>query len=148
MLAAIEAWPLATWVRTSVWAYPVIETVHIVAFAALFGALLSFEVRVFGIGRAVPLPALARLAVPLALAAFGGAAGSGLLLLASRATEVVPSPAFQAKLALIAAAAVNAFVFHWRRSALRHDAVARMQALVSLLLWTGVIGAGRLIAYV
>jgi hypothetical protein len=147
MLAALEALPLATTIRTSVWAYPAIETLHIAAFAALFGSLLSFEMRVFGFARSIPLAALMRLAVPLALAAFGVAAATGGLMLIARATEIVPHPAFQAKLALIALAAVNAWSFHRRLSVVRHDFVARLQALLSLLLWLGVIAAGRLIAY-
>jgi hypothetical protein len=35
-----------------------------------------------------------------------------------------------------------------RGSLARPDAVAKLQAALSLLLWLGVIGAGRLIAYV
>lgn len=147
MLAAIEALPLAAAIRVSIWAYPVLETVHIAAFATVFGSLLSFELRVFGLARTIPLPALMRLAVPVALVAFAIAAASGGLMLISRAEEIVPHPAFQAKVALIALAAVNALWFHRRLSVVRHDIVARLQALLSLVLWFGVITAGRLIAY-
>jgi hypothetical protein len=38
--------------------------------------------------------------------------------------------------------------FHARGSLARPDALARWQAALSLVLWLGVIGAGRLIAYV
>jgi len=147
-LAAIEAWPLALAIRRSVWAYPLLEAIHIAAFSVVFGALMLLELRVFGLRRALPLVPLARLAVPTALVAFAIAAIAGVLMLISGATEIVPNPAFQVKLGLILIAGLNALWFHRRDSLERHDGLAKAQALVSLLLWTGVIFAGRLIAYV
>jgi hypothetical protein len=147
MIAAIEsAWP-ATAIRTSVWAYPILEMVHIGSFAALFGGLLLLELRVFGAAADIALRPLTRLAVRTALAAFALAAGSGALLWVSNAVEFTAHPAFQAKLGLIGMAGINAAVFHWRDGVGRHDHIARAQAALSLLLWAGVICAGRLIAY-
>ena len=147
-LIAIEAWPLSEVIRRSVWAYPALETIHIAAFAAVFGSLMVLELRVFGAAPAVPLPPLARLAVPVALVAFAVAATAGLLMLISSASETVRNPAFQIKLCLIAVAGVNAWWFHRRDSLVRHDGAAKMQSLLSLVLWIGVITCGRLIAYV
>ena len=147
-LAAIEAWPLALAIRRSIWAYPVLEAIHIAAFSVVFGALMLLELRVFGLRRTLPLTPLAQLAVPTALVAFAIAATAGVLMLISGATEVVPNPAFQVKLGLILIAGLNALWFHRRDSLERHDGVAKAQALFSLLLWSGVILAGRLIAYV
>lgn len=147
-LAAIEAWPLALAIRRSIWAYPTLEAIHIAAFSVVFGSLMLLELRVFGLRRALPLVPLARLAIPTALVAFGIAAIAGVLMLISGATEIVPNPAFQVKLGLILIAGLNALWFHRRDSLERHDGVAKAQALLSLLLWAGVIFAGRLIAYV
>ena len=144
----IESWPLSDVIRRSVWAYPALETIHIVAFATVFGTLLLLELRVFGAAPSVPLPPLARLAVPVALAAFAVAAAAGVLMLISNATEIAANRAFQVKLALIAFAGANAWWFHRRGSLVRHDGVARAQSLLSLLLWLGVITCGRLIAYI
>jgi hypothetical protein len=144
----IEAWPLAEVVRRSVWAYPVLESVHIAAFAALVGSLLLLELRVFGVQRALPLPAFARLAVRTALAAFALAAASGSLLFISAASELVANAAFRLKLVLILMAGVNALVFHARDSLRRQDQMARWQAGASLLIWLAVIAAGRMIAYI
>ena len=148
MLSAVEAWPLSEAIRRSVWAYPALETVHIAAFATVFGALMLLELRVFGASPSVPLSPLARLAVPVALTAFAVAALAGGLMLISSATEVVPNPAFQVKLVLILMAGANAWWFHKRDSVARHDGLAKVQSLLSLLLWLGVIACGRLIAYV
>ena len=147
-LAAIEAWPLSEAVRRSVWAYPVLETIHIAAFATVFGALMLLELRVFGAVRAVPLSPLARLAVPTALIGFVIAAFAGLLMLISSASETVSNTAFQIKLCLILAAGLNAWWFHRRRSLLLHDGVAKAQSLLSIMLWLGVLACGRLIAYI
>jgi len=147
-LAAIEAWPLSDGIRRSVWAYPALETVHIAAFATLFGALMLLELRVFGAAPAVPLPPLAKLAVPVALMAFAVAAAAGVLMLISNASELVFNRAFQIKLGLIVIAGANAWWFHRRGSLARHDGLAKAQSLLSLLLWLGVITSGRLIAYV
>jgi hypothetical protein len=147
MLVAIEAWPLAAAVRHSLWAYPVLEVVHIAALGTLFGSLLLLDLRLFGFGRAIDVPALGRYCVRVALVAFVFAACSGLLMLAARATELVENPVFQAKLALIALAGVNARLFHKRRGLERHDGVARLQGILSFTIWVGVISAGRFIAY-
>ena len=147
-LTAIEAWPLSEAIRRSVWAYPALETIHIAAFATLFGALMLLELRVFGAAPAVALPPLARLTVPVALIAFAMAAAAGGLMLISSATEILFNRAFQIKLGLILMAGANAWWFHRRRSLLLHDGVAKAQSLLSWLLWLGVIACGRLIAYI
>ena len=147
-LAAIETWPLSEAIRRSIWAYPALETVHIASFAALFGSLMVLELRVFGAAPAVPLSPLARLSVTIALVSFAVAAAAGLLMLISSATEIVTNRAFQIKLGLIATAGGNAWWFHRRGSLLLHDWVAKAQSLLSVVLWTGVIACGRLIAYV
>lgn len=147
-LVAIESWPLSEAIRRSVWTYPALEIIHIAAFATVFGALMLLELRVFGAAPGLPLPALARLAVPVALTAFAIAATVGVLMLMSGATQTVPNTAFLIKLGLIVIAGGNAWWFHRRGSLARHDGVAKAQALLSLSLWLGVITCGRLIAYI
>jgi len=146
--AAVEAWPLAAAIRRSVWAYPILEVLHIAAFASLVGSLLLLELRVFGAQPAIALNALGRLAVRVALVAFAAALAAGALLFVSSAAEMAANPAFQAKLALILMAGANALVFHARDGLRRHDGIARVQAGISLALWFAVIAAGRMIAYV
>jgi hypothetical protein len=80
---------------------------------------------------------------------------SGLMMFTAHATEMAANPAFRLKLILIAAALVNAAAFHhWPfRSAARWDtgaatpAAGKLAALLSLVLWTGTITCGRLLAY-
>ena len=146
--ALIEAGPLAAAIRRSVWAYPVLEAVHLSAIAALFGSLLVLELRLLGAQPALALTALARLTVRIALVAFALAAASGSLLFLSAAAEIAANPAFRLKLVLILMAGANAAVFHARASLAQGDVMARWQAGISIGLWLAVIAAGRMIAYV
>ena len=67
--------------RSHVWAYPALEVVHITGISLLLGNLALLELRVFGAGSDLPVKALARLALGIALAGFSLAAASGLLCL-------------------------------------------------------------------
>ena len=147
MLAALEATVVAEAIRRSVWAYPLLETVHIASIGALVGSVLLLELRVFGLGREIGVVPLARLVLRTALASFACAVASGSLLFVSAATEVAANPAFRAKLVLILIAGLNAVVFHARGGLRGRDTLARLQAAASLLLWLSVLAAGRLIAY-
>jgi hypothetical protein len=147
MISSLEHLALAEAIRRSVWAYPALETVHIASFGVLIGAVLLFELRLFGLARAIQPVPLARLALGTALVAFACAATSGLLLFVSGASEFAVHPAFRVKLVLILIAGLNAIVFHARGGVRHQDRVARLQAVASLALWLSVLTAGRLIAY-
>jgi hypothetical protein len=140
--------PLAVAIRESVWAFPLLEIVHIAAFAAMIGSVLMVELRVFGLRRALPLDELGKLGAAIGVSAFALIVASGSLLFLSDATGYIGNRAFVVKLGLITVAAINMLVFHARGSLARPDAMARAQAALSLLLWLGVIAAGRMIAYV
>jgi hypothetical protein len=143
----IEGWPLAEAIRRSVWAYPILEAVHIAAFATLVGSLMVLELRVFGAQPSISHMALGRLVLRIAVPALMMAALAGALLFVSDASQVAANPAFRVKLVLILMALANAVVFHARDSLRRHDRIARWQAGLSIALWLGVITAGRMIAY-
>jgi hypothetical protein len=84
----------------------------------------------------------------VAASAFVVIVASGSLLALSNAAGYIANRAFVAKLGFITLAALNMIVFHLRDGLARADALARLQAAVSLLLWLAAISAGRLIAYV
>ncbi len=132
---------------SSAWAYPALEVVHLSGIALLIGNLVLLELRVFGLGAALPVRELARLSLSLALAGFGLAAASGLLMFASQPAELLTNRAFTLKMLLLLAAACNAGWFHGRGSLHRLDALARVQMLLSTLIWLAVLVCGRWIAY-
>ncbi|MDT7834404.1 hypothetical protein [Aquabacterium sp. OR-4] len=136
------------WIVSHPWAYPALEVLHINGIGLLLGSLVLLELRVWGLGRALPLPALAGLALPVTLAGFGLAAASGLLMFAGQAVELLGQRLFTLKMLLIAVLGCNAAVFH-ARGALQHpDAWARLQTALSLGGWLVVIVLGRWLGYV
>jgi hypothetical protein len=151
--AGLAASPLAEVLRTHAWLYPLTETAHILGFVLLVGAVAVFDLRVLGFGAGLPLRALARHTLPWSVASLLLVVPSGLLLFAAQAPQLLANPAFLLKLALIAAAGLNALTFHlgpWRTTPDMGPPPprARLQAGLSLLLWVAVIACGRLLAYV
>lgn len=155
LAALLEASAPAQALRASLWLYPLVSTVHVVGIALLFGGIAGLDLRLIGAWRGVPVDALARVLVPVAATGVLLAVSSGLLLFITRAPDYVNEPLFAIKLALIGAALANALALrlsrHWqRRQALRADMSPRawrVAGVLSLLLWLGVITAGRLIGY-
>lgn len=145
-LSALEHSALAVWLRTSL-AYPVLETVHIVGLATLFGSLLIVELCLLGLIRRVDVAAQARLILPWTLAGFALVAVSGAALFLARAAELVSNPVFLAKLLLIATAGLNAAWLHTRGPLDARSTATRVQAGLSLSIWLAVIACGRWIAY-
>jgi hypothetical protein len=135
------------WIASHPIAYPALEVVHIVGIALLLGNLVLFELRVWGVARELPLPALARAALTLSLAGFGLVVASGLTMFSTNPAELLANRAFLAKMGLIVLAGLNAAWFHARHGLQRQDGLARAQTVSSLGLWVGAIIAGRWIAY-
>jgi hypothetical protein len=143
----MDALPGLSWIGSSAWAYPALEVVHLLGVALLVGNLVAFESRVLGWGRELPLRALARLSLALALCGFGLAALSGLLMFAAHPGEMLANRSFVLKMGLLMLAGTNAALFHARAGLQRMDRLARAQTLASLGLWTGAMICGRWIAY-
>ncbi len=135
------------WIASSPWAYPALEVVHIVGIALLLGNLVAFELRVWGAAPELPLQALARLALTLALAGFALIVLSGVLMFAAAPDELLASTVFVAKMGLVMLAGLNAAWFHARGGLDRADVVARAQTVLSLGLWLAVVILGRWIGY-
>ena len=134
--------------KSSAWAYPALEVMHIFGIALLLGNLVLLELRVFGRGAQLDIKALASLSLGIAGVGFSLAATSGLLMFASQAAELLTNRAFTLKMILLILAGCNAAWFHGRASLDKLDGVARLQMVISTLIWLAVITCGRLIAYI
>lgn len=133
--------------KSSVWAYPALEVMHICGIALLLGNLVLLEMRVFGRGAKLDVTALASLSLGIAATGFLLAAASGLLMFSSQAAELLTNRAFTLKMVLLMLAGCNAAWFHGRGSLEKIDAVARIQMVVSSIIWLAVVVCGRWIAY-
>ncbi len=139
-----------------IWLYPLVETSHIIGLATLFGSVAMFDLRLLGYSRQVLVTDMAQHLLPWAHISFGVVVFSGFLLFAVDAREIAANSAFRLKLVLIAAAGINAVVFHigpfqsvkrWNRG-VKPPVAVKAIALLSLVLWTAIIICGRLIAYI
>ncbi|HEX6117834.1 MAG TPA: hypothetical protein VFZ03_00175 [Dongiaceae bacterium] len=140
--------------RASAWLFPTAEILHIVAFVVALGCLLVLDFRLIGLGRRIAFNEVAGALLPWAIGAFCLTIPTGILLLLPEASSVGHNPAFLVKLTLVVLAGANAGLFHlgpWRRRDRWPVGVppmsARISGTISILLWVGVIAAGRLIAY-
>ena len=156
-LTWLEASPLGQAVRgAGVWSYAVINLVHIVGVATLFGSVLILDLRMLGLFARVPLSVLSVPTVPMAAAGLLVAAVSGICLLATNATEYKSNPFLLIKFSALAVALVNIVVVHrlpaWRhRGKYLFTRQERIQLAlgggVSLAAWTTVVTAGRMLGY-
>lgn len=135
------------WLSSSPWAYPALEVLHITGIALMLGSLVLVELRVWGFGAALPMPALGRLGLSVSVAGFALLGASGLLLFAAHPGEMLANRAFVIKMGLVMLAGLNAAFFHARGGLARPDRTARGLTVLSLGLWWGAIICGRWIAY-
>lgn len=154
-ISALEGSGLGRVLRDSLWAYPTVETLHILALATVYGSILIVDLRLLGLSRAVPATTLARHALPWTLGAFALAMVTGLLLFTAHAQDILANRIFMVKMGLILCAGVNAALLHtgafrtvaaWDTAGMPPPRV-RLAAALSIVVWTGVIACGRLLAY-
>ena len=153
LLQALSGSPVAQALRGSVTLYATVNATHILAIGLVVGSLATLDLRLLGAFRATPVAALGP---PLSrVAAFGVvlAVATGLLLFSVRPAEYVQNTAFLTKIALVTLGVLNALLLHlgaqWK-DILAGSTVSRrvrMSALLSLLIWTGAILAGRWIGF-
>jgi hypothetical protein len=138
-------------IQITTWAIPGIQTVHIIALAILFAAALVFSLRIAGRGLASePLPLLAARFTRAIWYLLGILLISGTLLVIAEPGRTITNPMFYTKMAMLA---VVIAVTLWlsavaRRQFERPSAVHVIMAGLSMLLWVGIMFAGRLIAYI
>lgn len=152
----LESSVLSSVIRHWLWLYPMMSITHILGLAVVFASVALFDFRLLGFCRHLLVTDMARYLLPWSFLSFVVVVISGFLMFAVDATQIAANPAFRLKLLLLSAAGLNAAFFHrvafksvkfWNRS-VKTPAVVRAIALISLVLWTGVIICGRLIAYV
>lgn len=146
-LAALERSAPAEALRSSTWAYPAVEVAHLLGVALLLGAIVAVDLRMLGRGAALPLAPLTAYLLPIAWVGFAAATVTGVALFATSATAYAANGLFQAKLAVLAAAGVNALVLHRAGGVRAPGRALRTAAVASVALWTAAVGLGRWVAY-
>ena len=150
MLVWIEGTALATWTRESpsIWAYPTILTLHTIGLGIVVGSSAVVDLRLLGFARRIPLSSLLPL-FRIIWWAFALNTVTGVVLFMADATTRSVQIVFYIKLSLIALALVTTIkakrILDNPEPGLQSQ--GRRIAVLSLLLWTGAITAGRLMAY-
>lgn len=141
---------------SGVWTYGIVNLVHILGVASLFGAVLVLDLRLLGLWRKVTLPAISEPIVPVATVGFVIAVLSGICLLATKATEYAGNPFIYIKFPAIGLGIVNVAVLNsmtaWKQRNIRELSTRERTQLaviggISLTCWLTAIAAGRMIGY-
>ncbi len=156
VLQAIEESGIATAVRESALLFPLIESIHVIAIAFVFGTVIFVDLRLLGLAsRKVSVTRMTNDLLPWTWGAFVLAAITGVLLLASTAIRYYDNTPLRLKFLFMAMAGINMLVFHFvtYRDVNRWDndamppAAARTAGGISILLWVLVIFFGRWIGF-
>jgi hypothetical protein len=146
-----ETSSLGSAIRDSVWLFPVVEAVHLVALALIGGAVLMVDLRLLGCTlRRESATQVARNAQPWLVGSLTVLLVSGVFLFSSEALKCYYNPPFWAKMTALFLAIVYTFTI--RRRVLENTdrfTQGRLQvvAAVSLILWSSVGVAGRFIGF-
>jgi hypothetical protein len=152
----LEQTSVAAGVRESLWLFPAIETVHLFGIILLVSSTVALDLRLLGFAlREQAVSKLAARLLPWAWVGFSVQVLTGSLLFASEATKCYGNPAFRIKMLLLVLAGVNALVFHvapFRKVAAWDNAStppvgAKLAGILSILLWLGIVAAGRWIGF-
>jgi hypothetical protein len=142
--------------ESGVWTYGVVNLVHILGVASLFGSVLVLDLRLLGFWRNVTLAAISKPTVPIAATGFAIAALSGVCLLATKATEYVGNPFLYIKFPAIGLGILNVAALNclpaWKQHKVRELSAPERSKLaviggISLFCWLTAITAGRMIGY-
>jgi hypothetical protein len=147
----LSATPVSQAIQVTSWAIPGIQTVHLLGIAALFASALMVSLRVAGHGlTSEPLPAVAQRFIRAIWILLLILLASGLLLITAEPGRTITNPVFYAKMSMLAVAIC---ITLWlsrvsRRELARPSGIHVAAAVLGMLLWIGIIFAGRFIAYV
>jgi len=156
---AMLQWMESSWLSAVMldwaWSWVIAETLHFTGMCLLFGPIIVMDLRLIGIGRSFVSLSAAHALIPVAVAGFVINLLTGIMFCFGNPFRYATNISFQIKMVLILLAGANA-LWYWRRSPLLHAGPAtddsappelRLIGLASLLLWTGVLGFGRMIPY-
>jgi hypothetical protein len=147
---------IGTSIRESTWVFPILEGTHLLMIALSVGTLLVIDLRLAGLlFTREPISRVTKAVMPASLVGFVIMFATGILLFWCQAVKAYSSIYFKLKILFLVMAGINALVFELTlRSKLGpHDNDpmppfrARVAGITGLILWAGVICAGRTMAY-
>jgi len=156
VLKSIENTDIASSIRASLFLFPMLESIHVMGLALVFGTVAIVDLRLLGLASTHrPFRRMASDTLKWTWIAFTITFVTGGLMFTTNATVYFHNPVFQAKMALLLLAGINMGIFEltsgrsvrqWETSA-TPPVAAKTAAVISLALWIGVIFLGRWIGF-
>lgn len=152
----LEKTPWSIALHESLWVYPIVESIHVLTLCLFLGTAVMLDLRLLGLTmRRVPVSEVARQLLPWTATGFVVMVITGALLFYAIPVRTYLNIFFRVKVVMLILSGINVWVFHstaYRRVAEWDlDPVtprgAKIAAALSLLLWAGIVVAGRMIAY-
>ena len=140
--------PLGESIRASLWLFPVVESVHLLALSVIGGTVLLVSLRLLGWG--MRRQSAAQLWHETRPWLWGGLLvmlASGLILFTSEAVKLYYSDAFWVKMTALLLATAFTFTVVRRVALAGETRWSQPAGLISLLLWFCVGAAGRWIGF-
>lgn len=156
LLMALQATPVATWVREDSRAFPLIECLHVLSITFVVGTVAMVDLRLLGVAsRTRAVSRLTSEILPWTWGGFVVAAITGGLMFSSAAVKYFDNIPFRLKFVIMILAGINMVVFHaaTHRSVNQWDERAspplgaKVAGALSIVCWLGVIAAGRWIGF-
>ncbi len=137
----------------TIWAFPVIETIHILALTMMFGAIVIIDLRMLGLGlRKQPVTVLAKNLEPYMTWGLVTMLTTGFMLFTSEAMKGFVNDGYKLKMEVLFPANIFQFtLFRWithKDEDKRPLLLGWLASLLSLMLWFGVGIGGRAIGFV
>ena len=141
--------------RESLYAFPVLLTIHLISLATFAGLVVMMDLRLLGVAyRGTPFSEVQGRLFPWQMAAMVVTSVAGLLLFYAQPMRYFPKVIYWIKIALMVLAGVNVLLFHFitYRSIDKWDitnppVAAKVAGWLSLALWACIVATGRLTAY-
>jgi len=156
ILESLQRASFATAIAESNWLFPTLETLHVMALALMVGSIGIIDLRLLGrTNRQLAVRELMAAVLPWTWTVFGIALLTGFLMFSAHAVRYAGLLPFRIKLGLIFLAGLNMLLFHLvtMRGVVRWDAgeppaAVRAAGAASIVLWVGVVTAGRWLGFV
>jgi len=154
---SLEFSSLGIYIAESTWAFPTLETFHVIGLVTVIGTIMVMDLRLLGLASGtVPVTRMSKDTLPWTWAGFILAAITGGLLFISKASSYVINPYFLWKMGLLVLAGLNMLVFHfltyrtvthWDEGVQGMPFGAKVAGVLSLLFWIAVVFFGRAIGF-
>ena len=151
----LEGLPLAEHIGFTWW-FPFLESIHVLTIALVVDSILMVDLRLLGVAAlGYAASRVTRELIPWTWGALSVAVVTGAGMFMTRAATYIEHPPFQIKMVLLLLAGVNMTLFQLRTfrniedwdTAAVTPVAARIAGATSLLLWAGVVLAGRWIGH-